>query len=69
MPKPDERGYRELVANEGDAAWDILWQRGITPWDFGEPSPALKQLIEKKKFPLPEGRGFVPGCGNVINII
>ncbi|GBB90658.1 hypothetical protein RclHR1_01770006 [Rhizophagus clarus] len=50
--------------NESDfERWDTLWQKGVTPWDFGEPSPALKQLIEEKKFPLPEGRGLVPGCG------
>ncbi|KAK9719761.1 hypothetical protein K7432_004588 [Basidiobolus ranarum] len=43
--------------------WDRLWKEGTTGWDGGEVSPALVQLLEERKFELPEGKGIVPGCG------
>ncbi|CAI2170795.1 4924_t:CDS:2 [Funneliformis geosporum] len=58
------KSIKEVLDNEGAAGWDTLYKEEYTPWDFGEISPALKQLIEEKKFPLPDGRGLVPGCGN-----
>ncbi|RGB27655.1 S-adenosyl-L-methionine-dependent methyltransferase [Rhizophagus diaphanus] len=59
---------QNIINNEGESGWDTLWQKDITPWDFGDSSPALKQLIEEKKFPLPEGRGLVPGCGKGFDV-
>ncbi|CAG8569215.1 3472_t:CDS:2 [Ambispora leptoticha] len=44
-------------------AWEGLWQDEITPWDKGSVSPALIELIEEKGFQIPDGKGFVPGCG------
>ncbi|CAH1767969.1 2756_t:CDS:2, partial [Entrophospora sp. SA101] len=35
----------------------------VTPWNNNRPSPALIDLVEVKKFELPEGKGLVPGCG------
>ncbi|RIA93104.1 S-adenosyl-L-methionine-dependent methyltransferase [Glomus cerebriforme] len=55
--------FRDIINDEGEDGWDICWKKGLTPWDYGVPSPALKQLIEEKKFSLPKGRGLVPGCG------
>ncbi|CAG8557751.1 135_t:CDS:2 [Paraglomus brasilianum] len=49
--------------------WDNLWQRGVTPWDKGDISPALRELIEEKQFSLPEGRGLVPGCGKGYDVV
>ncbi|CAG8643073.1 15822_t:CDS:2 [Funneliformis mosseae] len=58
------KSIKEILTEEGAAGWDTLYKEEHTPWDYGEISPALRQLIEEKKFPLPDGRGFVPGCGN-----
>ncbi|ORX94961.1 Thiopurine S-methyltransferase [Basidiobolus meristosporus CBS 931.73] len=43
--------------------WDRRWKEGATGWDAGKVSPALVQLLEERKFQLPEGKGLVPGCG------
>jgi methyl halide transferase len=47
--------------------WDTLWHNSHTPWDRGQPSPALVELVVDKQFPLhPSGKSakaLVPGCG------
>jgi SAM-dependent methyltransferase len=47
--------------------WDTLWQNSHTPWDRGEPSPALVELLQDKHFQLlpcgKSGTALVPGCG------
>jgi SAM-dependent methyltransferase len=47
--------------------WDTLWQNSHTPWDRGEASPALVELLQDKHFQLlppgKSGTALVPGCG------
>ncbi|KAI3975956.1 hypothetical protein MKX01_016639, partial [Papaver californicum] len=43
--------------------WDKCWEQGVTPWDLGQPTPVLLQLLNKET--LPKGRVLVPGCGSV----
>ncbi|KAJ1724147.1 hypothetical protein LPJ53_001544 [Coemansia erecta] len=52
-------------ANSDDyhSFWTGLWDNKNTPWDKGDVSPALRELISEKKWQLPSGRGLVPGCG------
>ncbi|KAG5637615.1 hypothetical protein H0H81_003949 [Sphagnurus paluster] len=39
-------------------------QASVTPWDAGASQPALRELVESGKVPLPRsGRALVPGCG------
>jgi SAM-dependent methyltransferase len=41
--------------------WEDAYQRNDTPWDKGEPSPGLVDMIQSR--PL-RGRILVPGCGS-----
>lgn len=40
--------------------WDQAYQDNFTPWDRGEPSPALVDFFERHEI---TGRVLVPGCG------
>jgi SAM-dependent methyltransferase len=40
--------------------WDELYRKGETRWDRGEPSPPLKQYLERHRL---RGRALLPGCG------
>ena len=40
--------------------WELRYQTGDTPWDKGEPSPALVEFL--REHPV-RGRVLVPGCG------
>ncbi|KAI7835070.1 thiol methyltransferase 1 [Kickxella alabastrina] len=52
-----------ITKEEYNKMWFNLWDVGTTKWDKGDVSPALHELIEEKKWKLPEGQGIVPGCG------
>ncbi|KAI8326491.1 S-adenosyl-L-methionine-dependent methyltransferase [Martensiomyces pterosporus] len=43
--------------------WFHWWDTMTMKWDKGDISPALRELVLEKKWPLPQGRGIVPGCG------
>lgn len=43
--------------------WEKCWEQGLTPWDLGQPTPALLHLHRTGS--LPKGRTLVPGCGSV----
>lgn len=46
--------------------WEEHWAENNTPWDRGEPAPALTKLVgELTKLPefLAGARALVPGCG------
>jgi hypothetical protein len=40
--------------------WDERYQKGKTFWDYGRPSPPMKQYLERHAV---GGRALVPGCG------
>src|SRR5690349_15238372 len=40
--------------------WEAQYQKGVTPWDKGAPSPGLVDFLAQE--PL-SGRVLVPGCG------
>ncbi|MGF1469782.1 MAG: methyltransferase [Sandaracinaceae bacterium] len=43
--------------------WEQAWTEGRTPWDAGEPAPALTDLLAAPE--RPRGRRvLVPGCGS-----
>jgi len=53
-----------LLQENPDSGWDDAWKAGVTPWDAGEPHPALRDLVLSKELDLPkQGRALVPGCG------
>ena len=41
--------------------WERLWEEGRTPWDQGESSKSLQDLVTEGI--LPSGRALVPGAG------
>jgi SAM-dependent methyltransferase len=41
--------------------WEEFYRKGETFWDKGEPSPPMRQYLERH--PL-SGRALVPGCGH-----
>lgn len=45
--------------------WDAHYSAGETPWDRGEPSPVLVELLEAGR--LPPGRALDVGCGTGTN--
>ena len=48
--------------NDDDHAlnWEQAYQQGQTPWDKGQPSPPLRQWLQRHAL---AGRVLVPGCG------
>jgi methyl halide transferase len=61
--------------------WQALWEEAYTPWDRGQPSPALIELLEERK-DLVGGcwtvdpalgkrrkRALVPGCGKGYDVL
>ncbi|KAJ1934762.1 hypothetical protein FBU59_005594, partial [Linderina macrospora] len=50
--------------DEYNQRWHSCWNDMRTPWDKGDISPALRELIVDKEWPLPTGQGIVPGCGS-----
>ncbi|KAG8962659.1 hypothetical protein FRC03_003912 [Tulasnella sp. 419] len=77
-PKRDEMisALREIIRDRGDEAWNVAWQKKITPWDSGDVQPPLKDLatsplgktIIDDIFCADEAthttpRALVPGCG------
>jgi SAM-dependent methyltransferase len=42
--------------------WEKCYQENNTPWDKGEPAPALRVLLERNAEAF-HGRVLVPGCG------
>uniref|UniRef100_A0ACD5WDR1 Uncharacterized protein n=1 Tax=Avena sativa TaxID=4498 RepID=A0ACD5WDR1_AVESA len=53
---------RQLVDGQQYAdGWSKCWEQGVTPWDLGEPTPAVVKLAQSGT--LPAGTVLVPGCG------
>jgi hypothetical protein len=52
-----------LIIMKVENGWDRVWKEGVTPWDVGNVTPIIQDLVNKGK--LPEGRALVPGCGSV----
>jgi methyl halide transferase len=61
--------------------WQALWEEAYTPWDRGQPSPALIELLEERKDLVGEcwtvdpalgerrKRALVPGCGRGYDVL
>ncbi|PAN44064.1 hypothetical protein PAHAL_9G014300 [Panicum hallii] len=50
--------------------WSRCWEEGVTPWDLGQPTPAVVQLA--KSGTLPSGDAatvLVPGCGAGYDVV
>lgn len=68
---PEEQGSR----------WIKLWDQNVTPWDRGQPSPALMDLLQEKMDLVGQSwvidhaqgkrrkRALVPGCGRGYDVL
>ncbi|RZC66107.1 hypothetical protein C5167_009795 [Papaver somniferum] len=52
---------QSIIDEYSAGGWNKCWEQGVTPWDLGQPTPVLLQLLDKET--LPKGRVLVPGCG------
>ena len=60
--------YVHMDTTEYTLRWEERWQKNYTPWDLGEPAPALIQLFDKNMFG-DFGEALVPGCGSGYDVI
>ena len=71
--------FSQLPPDQQAGAWNAMWEQHITPWDRGEPSPALVDTLTSKTSLFgspfqhsdtgktvavpPRKKALVPGCG------
>ncbi|XP_016471122.1 putative thiol methyltransferase 2 isoform X2 [Nicotiana tabacum] len=63
QPKVDK--MQQLVHSDPSGGWEKCWEKGLTPWDLGQPTPILVDLHQRGA--LPKGRALVPGCGSLFS--
>ena len=61
------------------STWDSMWKDGLTPWDLGQPTPALRSELESLRWNRSTTsersrnkqtfRTLVPGCGAGYDLI
>lgn len=64
---PKVTRLRQLVNPNSQDGWEKCWEEGVTPWDTGQPTPLLLNLVQSGS--LPKGRILVPGCGNGYDVV
>ncbi|XP_016471121.1 putative thiol methyltransferase 2 isoform X1 [Nicotiana tabacum] len=65
QPKVDK--MQQLVHSDPSGGWEKCWEKGLTPWDLGQPTPILVDLHQRGA--LPKGRALVPGCGSGHDVV
>ncbi|XP_025801522.1 thiocyanate methyltransferase 1-like [Panicum hallii] len=60
---------REIIQGPGASdAWNKCWEGDITPWDLGQPTPAVTKLVQSNTL-ASHGRVLVPGCGGGHDVV
>ncbi|KAL6909541.1 hypothetical protein ACP4OV_001822 [Aristida adscensionis] len=55
---------RQLIGGpDASGGWRRCWEEGVTPWDLGEPTPAVVELARAGTLPGGGATVLVPGCG------
>ncbi|KAG8661504.1 hypothetical protein MANES_01G010300v8 [Manihot esculenta] len=65
--KPEVNQVQEILVTNSFGGWEKCWEQGLTPWDLGQPTPALLHLHHTGS--LPKGRTLVPGCGSGHDVV
>ncbi|WVZ61238.1 hypothetical protein U9M48_011145 [Paspalum notatum var. saurae] len=65
---PEVGRMRQLIGSRDYSAegWSQCWKQGVTPWDLGQPTPAVVELVNSGTLPSSDGDAatvLVPGCG------
>ncbi|XP_020248249.1 probable thiol methyltransferase 2 [Asparagus officinalis] len=66
---PEVTKLRQIFSQVPASAdgWEKSWEKGVTPWDLGQPTPVVLHLLETGT--LPKGRILVPGCGTGYDVV
>ncbi|XP_026393199.1 probable thiol methyltransferase 2 [Papaver somniferum] len=56
-----------IIHEYSGGGWDKCWEQRVTPWDLGQLTPIVLELLDKET--LPKGRVLVPGCGSGHDVI
>ncbi|KAL3329951.1 hypothetical protein AABB24_034023, partial [Solanum stoloniferum] len=65
--KPKVDKMQQLLHADPSGGWDKCWEKGMTPWDLGQPTPILVHLHQTGT--LPKGRALIPGCGSGHDVV
>ncbi|WMV40848.1 hypothetical protein MTR67_034233 [Solanum verrucosum] len=65
--KPKVDKLQQLLHSDPSGGWDKCWEKGMTPWDLGQPTPILVHLHQTGT--LPKGRALIPGCGSGHDVV
>ncbi|CAN6297081.1 unnamed protein product [Urochloa humidicola] len=49
--------------------WSRCWEEGVTPWDLGQPTPAVVELVKSGTLPGGGATVLVPGCGAGYDVV
>ncbi|KAG8061753.1 hypothetical protein GUJ93_ZPchr0003g16717 [Zizania palustris] len=62
---------RQLIAGQvSTAGWSRCWEEGVTPWDLGQPTPAVVRLVQSGTLPAGDATTvLVPGCGTGYDVV
>uniref|UniRef100_M1CD65 Thiopurine S-methyltransferase n=1 Tax=Solanum tuberosum TaxID=4113 RepID=M1CD65_SOLTU len=64
---PEVDKLQQLIHSDPSGGWDKCWEKGMTPWDLGQPTPILVHLHQTGT--LPKGRALIPGCGSGHDVV
>ncbi|KAK4349349.1 hypothetical protein RND71_032104 [Anisodus tanguticus] len=64
---PKVHKMQHLLHSDPSGGWEKCWEKGVTPWDIGQPTPILVHLNQTGG--LPKGRALVPGCGSGHDVV
>ncbi|CAL4928348.1 unnamed protein product [Urochloa decumbens] len=59
-------GGRQEYCPDG---WSRCWEEGVTPWDLGQPTPAVVELVKSGTLPGGGATVLVPGCGAGYDVV
>uniref|UniRef100_A0A0E0D9G9 Thiol methyltransferase 2 n=1 Tax=Oryza meridionalis TaxID=40149 RepID=A0A0E0D9G9_9ORYZ len=63
---------RQLIGGgqESSDGWSRCWEEGVTPWDLGQPTPAVVELVHSGTLPAGDATTvLVPGCGSGYDVV
>nr|CAB3492497.1 unnamed protein product [Digitaria exilis] len=64
---------RQLIGGRGPEyspdGWSRCWEEGVTPWDLGQPTPAVVELAKSGTLPGDAATILVPGCGAGYDVV
>lgn len=64
---------RQLIGgSDSSDGWSRCWEEGVTPWDLGQPTPAVVKLVQSGTLPSSSSSAttvLVPGCGAGYDVV